>query len=50
MSDDVLNKLAREILMVDKNGDSLLDEYKRIIEQGLPDSSTGGDKKDILII
>ncbi len=51
MDDKVLEKLAREILMVDENGTSLVSKYEKIIKDGLPGPLNGEDgKKDVLII
>jgi len=48
---DVFEKLAREILMVDQEGNSLLDEYKRILEAGLSTSlAPEAERRDVIVL
>ena len=48
---DVLTQLAREILMVDENNQSMIPEYDRIIREGLKDQLPDKCKKrDVIII
>jgi monoamine oxidase len=46
--DATLDRLAREILMVDSKGQSLIPEYERTIEKGL--GGGPGERKDVLIV
>jgi monoamine oxidase len=46
----VLDSLAREILMVDEEGKSLIPEYESIIERGFAEPLSDGERKDVLII
>jgi monoamine oxidase len=46
----VLDSLAREILMVDEEGKSLIPEYETIIERGFAEPLSDGERKDVLII
>jgi len=49
--DAVLDKLAREILMIDDRDQSIIPEYQAILEHGLSAPlSSGGERPDILII
>ncbi len=45
-----IQKLAREILMVDDNNVSLIPNYLQIIEQGLPERAPDGPAPKVLII
>jgi hypothetical protein len=50
-ADTVFDKLAREILMVDGEGKSLIPEYESIIERGFAEPlPTDVDRRDVLII
>jgi monoamine oxidase len=50
-ADTVLDKLAREILMVDGEGKSLIPEYESIIERGFAEPlPSDAVRKDVLII
>jgi monoamine oxidase len=47
----IYERLAREILMVDERDQSLIPEYKQIIESGLPGAApSDGSGRDVLII
>src|SRR5271157_109899 len=50
-ADTVLDNLAREILMVDGKGKSLIPEYESIIERGFDQPlPADADRRDVLII
>ena len=50
-ADTVLENLAREILMVDGEGKSLIPEYEIIIERGFDQPlPADADRRDVLII
>jgi monoamine oxidase len=50
-ADTVLDNLAREILMVDMEGKSLIPEYESIIERGFAEPlPSDADRRDVLII
>ena len=49
--DKLLDNLAREILMVDEEGKSLIPEYESIIERGFANPLPSDvDRRDVLII
>ena len=51
LEDSLLERLAREILMVDGSGESLIPKYERIIENGLDGAiSAGVQRRDVLIV
>jgi monoamine oxidase len=48
--DEVLDRLAREILQVDKEGNSLTPRYTDVLTKGLPPLADGDDRRDVLVI
>jgi monoamine oxidase len=50
-NDVVLEQLAREVLMLDESGQSLIPKYESIIEKGIPNQlPPDAKRKDVLII
>lgn len=49
VSDQVLDKLAREVLMVNSDNQSLTDEYLNVMKSGLPNKAPAG-KNRVLIV
>lgn len=47
---EVLDQLAREILQVDKEGNSLTPQYQQVLTGGLPPLADGDDRRDVLVI
>jgi monoamine oxidase len=50
LDDAVLDRLAREILMVDAEGQSLIPQYERAIEAGLDPIPVDTQRKDVIIV
>src|SRR5215217_5874562 len=48
--DEVLDQLAREILQVDREGDSLTPLYSDVLTRGLPPLDDADDRRDVLVI
>jgi monoamine oxidase len=48
--DEVLDQLAREILQVDSQGNSLTPRYQQVLTEGLPPLADGDDRRDVLVI
>jgi monoamine oxidase len=48
--DDLCTKVARQILMIDENNESLIHKYETIIDEGLNLPAPPQDKKDVLIL
>lgn len=47
---EVLDQLAREILQVDKEGNSLTPLYTEVLTKGLPPLEPSDDRRDVLVI
>lgn len=48
--DEVLDQLAREILQVDKEGNSLTPLYTDVLTKGLPPLDPADDRRDVIVI
>jgi monoamine oxidase len=49
-SDAVLERLAREILMVDERGNSLNEQYSQTLEKGLPKLPPDAERRDVIVL
>jgi monoamine oxidase len=48
--EQVLDMLAREIMMIDQANNSLIPPYEEVLTDGLPPLAPGNDRRDVLVI